>query len=367
MTSVNARLRDAEVDHAVDLEQYKTGVVRRLIGLLNRTDADLFAQITAAIDGLSAEALERLESLLGSVRMLNLQAYQALGRDLTDELRRFTEHETGYQLGLFQATVPPQIAVSLQRVDPGQVYAAAYAQPFRGRLLREWSESIEADRMARIRDAIRIGVVENQTTQQIMTRLRGTRARGYADGLIEIDRRAAEAVVRTAVSHVAGFARDRFHAANGDLLKATAWASTLDARTTEPCRIRDGKQYHPVTHAPIGHKVPWLSGPGRLHWRCRSSSVPVTKSWRELGIDMDEMPAGDRASMDGAVPAEQLYGEWLRKQPAKRQDQIVGPTRGKLMREGKMPFDSLYTNRGEWLTLEQLKDRNAEAFRKAGV
>jgi len=277
------------------------------------------------------------------------------------------EYEAGFQAQLFESTIPPQVRFTFTRVAVDQVYGAAMARPFQGRLLKEWSQSIEADRMAKIRDAVRIGIVEGQTTQQIVQRVRGTRAKGYSDGIIEISRRNAEAVVRTAVSHVAGVTRDKFYEGNADLIKAVVWSATLDGRTSDACRIRDSKRYHPVTHKPIGHSVPWLGGPGRLHFRCRSSSVPITKSWREFGADIDEMDPGTRASMDGQVPADLAYGDWLQKQSAARQDQIVGPARGLLMRKGEMPFDSLYTNRGEFLTLEQLRERDAAAFARAGV
>lgn len=369
MVTANERLQDAAVDHAVDLEQYKTGVVRRMLALLNRVDVDLAAQIRDALERLPAESftVERLEMLLHSVHSLNLAAYERLGRELTAELRDFAEHEAAFQVGMLQSVVPPAINVSFATVTGEQVFAAAYSAPFRGRLLREWASSIEADRMVRIRDAIRMGYVESQTNQQIMNRIRGTRARAYKDGIIEIDRRQAEAVVRTAISHVASTARDATFKANAAIIKAVSWTSTLDSRTTEECRIRDGKQYTTTTHKPIGHAIPWLGGPGRLHWRCRSCSVPVVKSWRELGIDMDEMAPSTRASMDGQVPEDQTYGEWLKKQSAKRQDQIVGPTRGKLMRDGELPFDALYTNRGEYLTLAELAERNAAAFKRAGV
>ncbi|MPT39504.1 MAG: hypothetical protein E2603_13595 [Achromobacter sp.] len=240
---------------------------------------------------------------------------------MTDELREFVQYESQYQLQLFESTVPKQVQayVAIAPVNVQQAYSAALAQPFRGRLLAEWAKSIEADRMVRIRDAIRIGYVEGQTVDEIVRRLRGTRAKGYSDGIIEIDRRNAESVVRTALSHTAGVTRDRFYEANTDLIKALEWVSTLDSRTTPECRVRDGLQYEPVTHKPVGHKVPWLSGPGRIHWGCRSTSVPVTKSWRELGIDIDEMDESTRASMDGQVPAQVSYGDWLTRQPARRQ------------------------------------------------
>jgi hypothetical protein len=123
------------------------------------------------------------------------------------------------------------------------------------------------------------------------------------------------------------------------------------------CRVRDGLLYDPATHKPLGHKVPWLGGPGRLHFNCRSVSTPVTRSWRELGIDMDDMPPGTRASMDGQVPADLTYADWLAKQSAARQDEVLGPVRAKLFRSG-VPMTKFYDDKGQWLTLPQLLERS---------
>ncbi|KJK05898.1 hypothetical protein UB46_43115, partial [Burkholderiaceae bacterium 16] len=167
------------------MQQYSTWLVQRVIGLLNKVDSDLVAQLTVALDGMTATSftVERLEGLLGSVRQLNLQAYREIERELTAQLREFAAYEGGYQLQLFQAVLPPQVvaAVGVHAVSIDQVVAATLSRPFQGRLLREWASSIEADRMVRIRDAIRIGFVEGQTTEQIIRRVRGTRAKGYSD------------------------------------------------------------------------------------------------------------------------------------------------------------------------------------------
>lgn len=372
MATVNEQLRDEDIGHQVDLARYSNDVVRRMIALLNKVDPDLFAQLAEALERLPAESftVERLEQLLYSVRELNVQAYQQVGQQLTEELQKFVDYEMSYQLQLFKAVIPPQIVlqIDIATVSAEQVYAAAMSRPFQGRLLKEWASSIETGRMARIRDAVRIGYVENQSISQIVQRLRGTRAKGYEDGIIEIDRRHAEAVVRTAISHTAAVTRNRFLEGNSDLIKAEQWTSTLDSRTSEECRIRDGLRYTPVTHQPIGHKVPWLAGPGALHWCCRSTSVPITKSWKELGgVDIGEFSPATRASMDGQVPDETTYGSWLKKQSAERQDDILGPTRGALMREGGLDLDRFYNEKGRYLTLDELRRRDAAAFARAGL
>lgn len=365
--SVNEQLADDAIRHAVNFDRYGTGVVRRLIALLTRVDADLSAQLLAALERLPAEsfAVERLDALLANVQSLNRRAYESFGMELRRELRDFVEYEAGYQQQLFAAALPPQVSFTAVSIE--QVYSAALSRPFQGRLLSEWSQSIEADRMTRIRDAIRMGYVEGQTTDQVIRRIRGTRAKGYEDGIIEIDRRNAEAVVRTALSHTAGVTRDRFYQENSDLVKAVKWLATLDGRTSTDCRIRDGLHYTNDAHKPVGHKIPWGAGPGRLHWRCRSTSTPVLKSWRELGIDVDEMSASSRASMDGQVPADIKWPDWIKKQSASRQDDYLGPSRAKLLREGNLDPVRFWSDRGRYLTLSELRERDAAAFAKAGL
>jgi hypothetical protein len=152
------------------------------------------------------------------------------------------------------------------------------------------------------------------------------------------------------------------------VIASVEWVSTLDARTSPMCRLRDGLQYTLEGHKPIGHAVPWGAGPGALHWCCRSTSTPVTKSWKELtGVDVEEFSPATRASMDGEVPADMTYAEWLKKQSAARQDEILGATRGALFRRGGLELQGFYNNRGRYLSLQELRERDAAAFAKAGV
>lgn len=356
MATVNEVLLDQTVAHQIDLVYYSNGVVRRMIALLNRTDPDLYAQLTAALERLPSESytVQRLESMLESVREVNAQAYARLSQELQTELRALTEYEAGYQQDLFRSVMPVQ--VSFASVDAAQVYAAAMARPFQGKLLSEVLENIEVSRAARIRDAIRIGYVEGQTIDQMVQRIRGTRALKYTDGLMQTDRRNVEAIVRTAINHTANFASDSFFAANASLIKALRWTSTIDGRTSEVCRARDGKLF-PIDSGP---RPP-------AHFNCRSKMTPVTKSFRELGLDIDELPASTRASMNGQIPADMTYQEWLSKRPADFQDEILGKTKGKLFRDGGLTLDRFVDRNGKSYTLDQLRARDSAAFSRAGL
>lgn len=365
--TINEALADEAIRHALALRGYTNNVVRRLIAVLNRADDRLFAELTAGIERLGAESLtaERLDAMLHSVRALNKAAYDTIGRELNDVLRDFVEYEADYQRQALVGALP--ISVPVAEVSVTQVYASAMARPFQGVLLREVWTDLDGQRMRLVRRAIAQGLTEGKPTAQIVRELRGTKAKGYADGIVNKTRRDVEAVVRTAMGHYAGFVADEVASANADLVKGVQWVSTLDLRTTTYCMVRDGKAYT-LDHKPIGHSLPWGGGPGRAHWNCRSHQTMILKSWQDLGGEGgDDLPAGSRASMDGQVAAGTTYGDWLKRQSAARQDEALGPRRGKLLRAGKLSLDDMYDSKGTFLTLEQLRERDAAAFKRAGV
>jgi hypothetical protein len=361
MPSVNQLLADKALSHAVDMQQYSNGVVRRMMNVLNRSDKRLTLELALALERLDPASftVERLQALLYSVANVNREAYAQMGKELTDELKDFVKYELQYQAQVLLSVLPVQISVAT--VSAEAVYAAALTRPFQGVILKGVLDDLEASKARRIRQTIAQGFTESKTTNEIIRELTETK--------FEVDRRDIEAVTRTALGHMAGFAQDRFVEANRNLIKAVVWHSTLDLRTSQICRIRDKKQYTPVTHNPIGHGVPWLSGPGRAHWRCRSYQTTILKNNKELGIDSPDIVTrnGERASMDGKLPADTTYGQWLQEQSKERQIEQLGPTRAKLMRDGKLSMDDMYSSKGVFLTLDELRARDANAFKRAGL
>lgn len=349
-------LLDATVRHQIDLQRYSNNVVRRIVAVLNRADADIAAALLAMLERTPENlTIEYLDSLLTSVRQLNAAAYATLQTELEGSMRELASFEARWNQAAYTTALDTRFA----QVTAETAYAAAMARPFQGRLLREWGRSLEADRMQRIRDTVRMGYLEGKATAQVVRDIRGTKARAFQDGVIEIDRRHAEAVARTALSHMAATTRDRFFEANDDILGDEVWVSTLDGRTSQECRIRDGKRYTRGSHRPVGHSLSWGSGPGRLHWQCRSTAIALLKGQDEL--------FGKRASKDGTVDANEGYGQWLKRQPASVQDDILGSSRGALFRRGGLSIEQFSNDKGKTLTLAELEERHAAAFKRAGV
>jgi len=356
MDAVNDKLLDAMVDHQINLTRYSNATVRKIIALLNRIEPDLVAQIVkndpTEVSGSYSD--KRIEKMIAAIRDILKAAYKQAGGILRTDLLDLAAYEAEFQADLFRHVIPVDLEIVAPTAE--MLKTAVDARPFQGALLKEWVKGLEDGTAKRLRDAVRIGYVEGESVGKMVQRVRGTRAQGYRDGVLETSRRGAEAMVRTAVNHTASRAREDVYSANPDLVKSVRWVSTLDSRTSAVCRGRDGKIY------PVG------SGPRPpAHINCRSTTVPVTKSFRDLGIDLDEVPASTRASMDGQVPEGLTYSDWLRKKPASFQDDILGKAKGKLFRNGDIDLDRFVDRAGREYTLDALRRREKAAFTKANL
>lgn len=356
MKTTNERLLDELIGHEVDLSRLSNSQVVAIIKVLNSADPELRAALVVALESLDPGAsVGAIDAALAPVLRINQSTFFSLQQALTGVVDGVASYEIAYQAGVLRSIVPQlvQEKFPIAVAEFSQVRAIAFARPFQGRLLSEWMAGIEADRAASIRDAVRSGVLEGRTTPEIVRQIMGTKAQKYADGILQKSRREVEAVVRSAVSGTAEAASDKAFEANSDIISHVEWLSTLDNRTSTTCRIRDRLPYTLGSYRPIGHKVPWLAGPGRIHFCCRSTKLPILKSALALGIS----DAATRASMDGQVPQQTTYAQWLARQPAARQDEILGPERGKLLRQDKLKLQDFYNDKGKLLTLEELSNK----------
>ena len=356
MPTVNEDILDRSISHSVGLQRYSSAVVRKIITILNKVDGDLVAQIMrydpTEVSG--SFSRNRLEKMLEAVRAISADAYRSLQRELNGELRDLAAYEADFQRRIITGALP----VELDIVQPSaaQLYAAVQARPFQGAILKDWYRGMEANAQRRIEGAIQMGFVEGESIDKIVRRVRGTRAQQYKDGILEINRRGAEAVVRTAVNHTATVARNETYKANESVIGKWQFVATLDSRTTLTCASLDGERFD-LGKGPL---------PPR-HFGCRSTTVPVVKSWKELGINLKEAPEGTRSSLDGQVAASITYGEWLRKQPKHVQEDVLGVKKAKLFKDGNLKIDRFVDNKGEELTLDELRAKEASAFDRAGL
>ena len=317
-----------------------------MIGLLNQSQQCVLDQIAKydVDDGGGSFSQARLDALLNSIRAIDIEAGAILAGRMNDELFELAGSEGAWIEKVMNGELPDGLPIQYNIASPTaeQLFAAVNSRPFEGNILKEYYDRLPATIMEPVQRTLAQGFVEGRTTPQIIRDLRGTRAAKYTDGILQQPRRSIEKLVRTAVNHTATTAREEVYKNNEDLISAVRWVSTLDMRTSEICMGLDGQVFEPG----VGPRPP-------AHWNCRSSTTPVVKSWKELGFNIDELPPGTRASMDGQVPATETYQTWLAGQSAAVQDEALGPERAALFRDG-MTVDR-FTADGRTLTLDELE------------
>lgn len=356
IVSSNEAMVDLIMERAIDLLRLEAGTRNKVIALLHDLENDILASIAkiAPTDParLSARRV-RLEKLLLLVENSIRSTYRLNSQLLASEIREIVDLEAAWTGRAINAAVQVEFAtVGLTREALGVLVSDVMIQ---GAPSKEWWGRQAQGLSDRFADEMRRGVALGETNADLVKRVRGTADK---TGLMQVSRVTAERLVRASVQTAANVGREATYANNVDLITAVAWSATLDTRTSIWCLTRDGLQYHPVTHEPIGHDIPWLEGPGKIHWGCRSSSIPVLKSWRDLGIDMDEVPKTTRASMDGQVAESTTFETWLRKQSEARQNRVLGVGKADLWRAGKIGFRDLLDQSGRPLSTEALRERH---------
>jgi len=323
----------------------ETKQVETLLKILEEANRSILQKIRLAppivTDG-SGYSRDDLKIMLREFSKIYKEAISQMSGQLELDMRKFADQEAEWARSMLEKQIP--IEISLNVPSPAQVWSLVTTTPMdRGHLLADYLDSLSTAVQNRVTVAVRQGVIEGETNDQIARRLEGTKLLRNRDGVLEASRRNTETVVRTAVQHVASTAHQRTYLENQDVIKGATWNATLDGTTCAECGELDGKEFDLET----GPFPP-------LHLNCRCVRTPILKSWKELGLKADELPEGTRASMDGQVPASLKYSEWIKMAPNKLQDEILGPARAEMLRGGAEISRFVNHNGGGLKPLNQL-------------
>lgn len=226
-----------------------------------------------------------------------------------------------------------------------------------GSPLRDWWKGQELDTQRRFTGAVRQGLLNNETNQQIIRRIVGT---NEEPGAMDLTRRNAASLVQTSVQAVANDARRETFDANADVIKGIRQVSTLDSHTSRVCMAYSGASWN-LKREPLNGSPPFNGGCPR-HFNCRSVEVPITKTFRELGLDIDEVAPTTRASDQGQIAAGTTFDEYLRRKGKAFQDEMLGEGRADLWRDKKITLRDLVNGDGRELTLNELRDYASMSF-----
>tara|TARA_R100000458_G_C8278525_1_gene254886 strand:+ start:6172 stop:7281 length:1110 start_codon:yes stop_codon:yes gene_type:complete len=297
----------------------------------------------------------RYQKLIRDLEAKIASGMKELNIESVRRLRKLGMLEANWASQSLAQTMP--FDITFNSISLPTVNSIIKSKPFEGQFLKDWYSGLGKRTSQRVAKELSIGLASGESPEKITRRLMGARdgrfaGRGPLGGEL---RRNVRTIVRTAANHVAAHAREAVYEANKDVIEKVRWLSVLDHRTSDFCMSEDGQEYK-INEGP---RPP-------AHHQCRSTTIPVTKSWKDLKIGKggQEIRIGGRAyrsygpdlkssftrvSADGDL----TYGTWLKSQPYHVQKAVLGTTRARLFRDGEISFDRFFDS-GKMISLRRL-------------
>lgn len=346
--SLNKGLFDSTIELHLDMERVAIESRAIIVKLLQNLEKELVAKVA---DGVTDSSKARIDKQLKEANAVIKQYYDeaaGISKDTTTNVAQVSA----------SATTDSLLMAVGNQVTMAAIPTASYLETLAGNTIiqgavqADWWSRQSDDTAFKFQSAVRQGLVGAETTPQIVRRVRD---------VMDLSRRNAETLVHTSVQSVANVTREKVMQDNSDVVSANEYCSALDRKTCLVCGSLDGLRWENVTNKPIGHSVRY--SPPTRHWRCRCSMIPVLKTWRELGINMDELSDNTRASMEGQVN-DKTFEDWLKRKTETDPtfaDRTLGKGRAELWRNGKITMDQMISG-GKPLSLSELQAKYGKAL-----
>lgn len=335
------RIHDQAVKDAIQALRYEAGLSKRVLAHLRGLEKDLLAALSEAG---SITSQRKLNALLSEARAAIADRFEGAQGLLDGEMPVFASTQAEKLIDGLNGLV--KVDIFRMSLTSDQIKAIASDVLIEGAPSAEWWAAQEASTLQSFKNIIRGGMSSGLTGDEMARQVRDLMGTGM---------RNAQSLVRTSVITVNNAAHMACYEANADIINGVQWISTLDPRTCARCGALDGQTWK-LTES---HPMP------SLHFGCRCALIAKTKSFEQLAREsggntdlarkLDQMPEGTRASMDGQVAASTTYEEWLKRQPEALQTEILGPSRQRLYKAGKLTLRDLVDQGGNELTLAELK------------
>lgn len=375
MATSNEDIRDRFLQRQIRVLRTSAGLSRQMIATLDAAERDLREVIdrrTSTMVGdrirFSVARTRRLQRLREAIRDLQRNVWKDIRRDARQSITTIGAMEFGAAAIAIESSLPVIVDLTLPTLDV--IRAAITSKPFQGKVLNRWLAESETGDLGRIMDSVRIGLVQGDSSTEIVRRVVGTSALRNRDGTRQITRRGLQGIAQTAVSFITNEARDELFLANTDILPEKVFTATLDSRTTAICRSLDGRVFRVAQR-----DAPALP----LHFNERSLYVPAVNG-RRIGSRpatgasqrlLEGLRGRERRAaverLTGQVPAETTYTEFLRRSTVDFQNEALGVTKARLFRRGGLSLDRFVNEAGRELTVRELIQLQPEAFRRAGL
>ena len=215
-------------------------------------------------------------------------------------------------------------------------------------LASNWA-GISLGEKKRIEALIRKGISEGLSVEKIALNIR-------KGNIFNITRNQSKSLVVTAITSVHSQVDQSVYEVNSKAINGWQYVAVLDSRTTPLCAHRDGTIYptSDTVHLPPAH----IS--------CRSTTVPVFKSWDDMskleGVaqirrrNLQKLSPEQIKKYDGQTPLKESYNEWLLRQPKNVQLKHLGDyQKVDMFNKGDLELKKFTNPEGNSIGLNELK------------
>lgn len=317
---------------------YLQGVATYQANLLSKQmskdyDKKIMEAISALIIELaSADSAPRRQQILQQIAAEINQATSSfrdwISGPFTERIKEIAAHEADFEYHLWDKTLPAST-----NIQPPKNHDASHAVSTAivgGKTLQQWWREFHKNTIENIVNALSKGARDNETVDQLVKRVKGTKDHGYKNGEIGTQREVARALAITATLLASNSGRRAFFLMNSQMVVGYQVVVTLDAHTCLICiSYNEDNPYDYPPGAPF-------------HIRCRCIDVPIL-----AGDDMPKVPS---------------YADWLKLQPESVQKEVLGPQRWKMWHSGKIDITSFTSRKNKIYTLDQLRRMEGDIF-----
>ena len=340
--STNDKIEDAVTRHQVFIMRYSQGrerladdYVEKLIeAVTERLGADIATVSPARLDQIIAEVAEEIKS--------QSEEYE---KSVVDEMLEFIGYESEFNVNLLEnaAAAVAVTAPALAILQAAMLLRRMPLEPDRSYTINEALQEYSGRKSRQIVQTIRDGVTLGQTSEEITSNIKN---------LTKLQQRQAATLARTVTNYASVQAREVVMRENPDITNSYRWIATLDGRTSLICASRDQQIFKESNESP---KPP-------AHFNCRSTIAPILE-----GDSADQFRAAIGDSGAQQVSKSTRYETWLRRQSRAFQTEVLGVTRAKLFREGRISIGRFVDAQGATLTLDQLRKLEPMVFEDLGI
>jgi SPP1 gp7 family putative phage head morphogenesis protein len=326
-------LIDTYLKHQINIGRFSNYEVRRLLDILDRANIQAL-DIISKTNGIDTK--RKFELVSAYIKELSDLLNKKLYGTIEQDFKELAAVETRF----VQKTLNTVgVKLELDLPAPEKLWAAAnftgYADTHE--TFKKYLDDLSENFYKTWSSNIRMGYINGLTAQQINRQVLGS-LNDLEPGEMKTIRKSLTMNTRTMIAEMSTMARNETYRQNESLFSGYRYIGVLDDRQCLICGSLDQTVFKTLDEMP---HLP-------QHRNCRCIAIPEIKGME--GFDDDDM----RASVDGEVPAKMNYSDWLEKQDAETQKDILGVSRYEMYKNGTKI--KAFVSDGRLLTLKELEN-----------